>query len=84
MKTLAYPTSFVLDDQGYRSSVLFCLESGVGLRYAYQDASGWHTVEVDPVLVGLPTSLALDAGGKPHISYTRTAAFLELRHAYQD
>ena len=44
--------------------------AGNGLRYANQSTSGWHSETVDADLVGLSLyALALDAAGKPHISY---------------
>ena len=43
---------------------------GDHLYYAYQDAGGWHTQTVDNAWnVGSGAALALDAGGKAHISY---------------
>ena len=51
-----------------------------GLVYAYQDATGWYTETVDDG--GSYSSLALDAGGYPHISYHSQGA--DLRYAYQD
>ena len=54
------------------------------LRYAYKDATGWHTEAVDTVgNVGQYASLALDGSRNPHISYydlTNTA----LKYAYKD
>jgi regulation of enolase protein 1 (concanavalin A-like superfamily) len=81
-------TSLALDGEGYpHISYFYC---GVGgpsgcnvndLRYAYQDASGWHIQTVDSEgKVGTYTSLALDAGGYPHISYRGGG----LKYAYQD
>ena len=43
---------------------------GDHLYYAYQDAGGWHTETADAAWgVGSGAALALDAGGKAHISY---------------
>ena len=40
------------------------------LRYAYQDAAGWHLETADSEgYVAICPSLALDGSGYPHISY---------------
>ncbi len=58
--------SMALDGQD-RSRV--SMGDGDGLRYAYRDAGGWHSATVDPVQAQVSTSLAVDADGRPHISY---------------
>jgi hypothetical protein len=67
-----YP-SLALDAAGYPHVSYFDSDSYSGdadLRYAYQDASGWHVQVVDSAgLVGYSTSLALDASGCAYISY---------------
>ena len=82
-------TSLALDRIGYpHISYYYCGLSDpcdVGdLRYAYQNASGWHIETVDSEGdVGRYTSLALDAGGYPHISYLDVSN-RDLKYAYQD
>ena len=69
-------TSLSLDGDGY-PHISYCYYSyypylNYGLKYAYQDASGWHIETVDSsaeLVVCEYTSLALDGGGYPHISY---------------
>jgi hypothetical protein len=57
-------------------------ETSHDLKYGYVDASGWHTQTVDSAGdVGMYTSLALDASGRPHISYI-DAGNGDLKHAY--
>jgi hypothetical protein len=51
------------------------------LRYAYQDATGWHTATIAPVSWNSSGSLALDGSGYAHISYNDSEG---LKHLYQD
>ncbi len=54
---------------------------GDHLYYAFQDAGGWHTETADAAWsVGSGAALALDAGGKAHISYY-DAANSDLKYA---
>ena len=84
-------TSLALDGSGY-AHISYCLYDYIddqceGLKYAYQDASGWHIQTVDSEgEVGWYTSLALDANGYPHISYHDYGYYDEgaLKYAYLD
>ena len=52
------------------------------LKYAYQDASGWHIETVDTRgWVGWCASLALDEYGYPHISYHDSYRNYDLKYA---
>jgi PKD repeat protein len=53
-------------------------QTSQGLKYAFQDASGWTTQTVDSGRdVGKYTSLALDGDGNPHISYFDDRGYLK-------
>jgi hypothetical protein len=74
-------TSIALDAAG-RPHVSYRDVTNADLKYAYRDATGWHTQVVDSAgNVGTYTSLALDAQGYTHISY---AAGGVLRYASFD
>jgi hypothetical protein len=90
-------TSLALDEGGYpHISYYYCGTPlpfcDIGdLKYAHQDASGWHIETVDSEgYVGWSTSLALDGGGYPHISYYYCGTSLpfcdigDLKYAHQD
>jgi len=76
--------SLALDRDGYphigysRHDGRSCFESFV--KYAYQDASGWHIETVEDRSGGSYISLALDRDGHPHISYSYSG----LKYAYRD
>jgi len=61
--------SIVLDNNNY-PHVSYQNQNNAELKYAYQDASGWHTITVDSDNnTGYSSSIALDSNGHPHISY---------------
>lgn len=66
--------SLALDQYG-RPRISYFLDDDVDsnwdVRYAYRDQTGWHVQVVDetPESSGGDTSLAVDAGGRPHVSY---------------
>ena len=62
-------TSLALDSNEYPHISYYDSANG-DLKYAYEDASGWHTSTVDSTgNVGKYTSLALDSNNHPHIAY---------------
>ena len=82
-------SSLALDGDGaphisYHKSDSWPLVTG-SVRYAYRDATGWHTEEVDWSVWsgGMYTSLALDANGHPHVSYYHDGTTSQLKHAYR-
>ena len=83
-------TSLDLDEDGYPHISYGDIGNG-DLKYAYQDASGWHIETVDSEGdIGYFTSLALDVGGHPHISYLHCRRSLyfcdagDLEYAHRD
>jgi uncharacterized repeat protein (TIGR01451 family) len=59
--------SLALDGDGHAH---ISYDADSGLRYAYQEAAGWHIETIDSESeVGWGTSLAIDSDGYPHISY---------------
>ena len=84
-------TSLALDGNGYPHISYFdcgatsdpeC--SAYDLKYAYKDATKWHTETVDDLgQVGRYTSIALDSNDNPHISY-RDDGNEDLKYAFQD
>jgi len=80
-------TSLALDGGGYPHISYFDSDGQVpndgNLRYAYQDARGWHIETVDGGWINWDnTSLALDDTGYPHISYFDYNDF-DLMYAYR-
>jgi hypothetical protein len=90
-------TSLALDSEGYPHVSYYRVpaapviegrqlysETTGALRYAYMDASGWHTETVDSDGdVGQFTSIAIDSNDYAHISYY-DADNGDLKYAYQD
>jgi hypothetical protein len=72
-------TALALDKDGY-PHISHCDGINHDLKYAYQDGFGWHIETVDSTGDSSDTSLALDGGKYPHISYRR----MGIRYAYQD
>ena len=72
-------SSLELDAAGY-AHVSYYDSTNDDLKYAYQDAGGWHIETVD-IQGGGNTSLRLDNQGFAHILYTLGAA---IQYAYQD
>jgi len=84
-------TSLVVEMGSGYSHISHCLvrkttyQSPRALKYAYQDAFGWHGETVDSeASIGSYTSLALDASAYPHISYFKEYRHEALRYAYKD
>jgi parallel beta-helix repeat protein len=84
--------SIAIDSSGYVHIAYFqnsVSGSNPQLKYAYQDASGWHieTVESSPAGSGYYVALALDSAGNPHLAYMDFfggAVPYTLRYAYKN
>ncbi len=74
-------TSITLDASGYPH--ISYAARPTGLKYAYKDIAGWHTVVVIDGFVCYTTSIALDGGGYPHIAYYDITNG-DLKYAYKD
>ncbi len=63
-------SSLALSRDGF-AHVSYYDKTNKRLKYAWQDASGWHRefVTSDPIEIGQTTSLVLDSDGRPHMSY---------------
>ncbi len=79
-------TSIAIDASNY-AHISYYDHTNDKLKYAYEDAGGWHTETVSGAgILGLTTSIALDSDGYPHISYHKftIASGDELKYAYKD
>jgi hypothetical protein len=80
-------TSLALDGDGFphvsysRADWSWVVLKDVALRYAHQDAAGWHVETVDSGDVGAYTSICLDPDTRPHISYCGGLPTRNLRYA---
>jgi hypothetical protein len=77
-----------LDASGY-AHIGYYDSTNDNLKYAYQDADGWYIQIVDNLIGGGSISLALDADGYSHISYSKnheehTLPHHSTKYAYQD
>ena len=76
--------SLELDRNGFAHVSYLAAYPHYDLRYAFQDATGWHIETVDSEgQVGYDTSLSLDGEGRAHISY-RDWDHNDLKYAYRD
>ena len=82
---VGYHTSIAIDQNDYPHISYYDYSYSYllgGLKYAYQDAGGWHFVAVKTTEEGGAwTSLALDENDQVHISYYDNA---DVVYAYQD
>ena len=77
--------SLALDENGY-PHISYFDDYNDDLKYAYRDASGWHTQIVNSAWNGNlegGTSLAMDGNGYAHISYYDDARY-SVNYAFQD
>ncbi|MBL7074739.1 T9SS type A sorting domain-containing protein [candidate division KSB1 bacterium] len=85
--TVGQWNSIVMDGDGYPHFAYtgYTYTGDCYLRYAYKDASGWHTQGADTLLGGEfeYCSIALDDSNYPHLSYYDDSEF-DLKYAYWD
>ncbi|HPH97198.1 MAG TPA: hypothetical protein PKW33_11015 [Anaerolineaceae bacterium] len=71
-----------LDGTGY-AHISYYDSTNADLKYAYQDAVGWHTQTLDSTqTVGEFTSLDVDDVGNPHIVYNDSANYPHIIHHF--
>ena len=76
--------SLALDTDGYAHiTYVVTTASWSVLKYARQDAAGWHLMWLAGTDLGEVSTLALDAAGYPHVAYA-TEGTGNLRHIYRD
>lgn len=80
---VGWDTSIALDAEG-RPHISYWDAGGLDLKYAHQDAGGWHVETVTgPGNVGSYSSIEIDGDGWPHISYLHSGTGI-LFYAHQD
>ena len=62
-------TSIAIDSAGNPAISYHGGEGNEGLKFAWKDAGGWHTMTIDSGDVGQYPSLVFDRAGNAHISY---------------
>jgi hypothetical protein len=77
-------SSIAVSSANYPSISYYFDEVFRGLKYAWEDQTGWHAEVVDTFGVsGLSSSLALDAADRAHIAYSEELAD-DLKYARKD
>jgi hypothetical protein len=85
-RSVGRDTSIALDGAGH-PHISYYDETSVVLRYAWHDGTAWQLEQVDLAWSGWCSSLALDAGGSPRITYhylDTPPNNMKLRYAWRD